>query len=186
MPEGYGRAPLSAPLPGPARAALVFRPPCLTLCRSFSLLWLSWPRAGDGRDRHRSATRKHPMPAAPRRQRRRTRPAPAPGPQAIKVAVLLPLSGANADLGKAMLEAAQLALFTMGGDNLTLVPRDTSGTAQGAADAAQGGHRRWRQADHRSAGRRRGRGGEADRRRRQRQRHRFRHQDPSSPEATCS
>ena len=64
-------------------------------------------------------------------------PPPAPGPQAIKVAVLLPLSGANADLGKAMLEAAQLALFTMGSDNLTLVPRDTTGTVQGAADAAK-------------------------------------------------
>lgn len=62
---------------------------------------------------------------------------PSPGSGAIKVAVLLPLSGANADLGKAMLEAAQLALFTMGSDNLTLVPRDTTGTAQGAADAAK-------------------------------------------------
>lgn len=64
-------------------------------------------------------------------------PAPAAGSEAIKVAVLLPLSGANADLGKAMLEAAQLALFTVGGDRLTLVPRDTNGTAQGAADAAK-------------------------------------------------
>jgi ABC-type branched-subunit amino acid transport system substrate-binding protein len=63
--------------------------------------------------------------------------APAPGNEAIKIAVLLPLSGANADLGKAMLEAAQLALFTMGGDKLALVPRDTTGTAQGAADAAK-------------------------------------------------
>jgi len=63
--------------------------------------------------------------------------APAPGSEAVKIAVLLPLSGANADLGKAMLEAAQLALFTMGGDKLTLVPRDTTGTAQGAADAAK-------------------------------------------------
>ncbi len=36
-----------------------------------------------------------------------------------------------------MLEAAQLALFTMGSDNLTLVPRDTTGTVQGAADAAK-------------------------------------------------
>ncbi|HEV2185634.1 MAG TPA: penicillin-binding protein activator [Stellaceae bacterium] len=64
-------------------------------------------------------------------------PAPAPGSEAIKIAVLLPLSGANADLGKAMLEAAQLALFTMGDNKLTLVPRDTTGTVQGAADAAK-------------------------------------------------
>ena len=64
-------------------------------------------------------------------------PPPAPGADAIKIAVLLPLSGANADLGKAMLEAAQLALFTMGDNKLTLVPRDTTGTVQGAADAAK-------------------------------------------------
>ena len=60
-----------------------------------------------------------------------------PSATAVKVAVLLPLSGANADLGRAMLEAAQLALFTTGGDKLTLIPRDTTGTAQGAADAAR-------------------------------------------------
>jgi len=63
--------------------------------------------------------------------------AAAPDTGAIKVAVLLPLSGPNADLGKAMLEAAQLALFATGGERLTLVPRDTTGTAQGAADAAK-------------------------------------------------
>ena len=65
------------------------------------------------------------------------KPPPQPSATAVKVAVLLPLSGANADLGKAMLEAAQLALFTTGGDKLTLMPRDTTGTAQGAADAAR-------------------------------------------------
>src|SRR6185437_7981534 len=55
----------------------------------------------------------------------------------VKVALLLPLSGPNADLGKAMLDAAQLALFTMGGESLTLVPRDTGGTPEGAAKAAR-------------------------------------------------
>lgn len=59
------------------------------------------------------------------------------GGQGVKVAVLLPLSGPNAELGRAMLEAAQLALFTTGGDKLTLVPRDTTGTADGAAKAAR-------------------------------------------------
>ncbi len=53
------------------------------------------------------------------------------------MALLLPLSGANADLGRAMLEAAQLALFTTAGDKLTLIPRDTTGTAEGAASAAR-------------------------------------------------
>jgi len=59
----------------------------------------------------------------------------AAGP--AKVALLVPLSGANAELGKAILEAAQLALFETGGDRLTLVPRDTGGTADGAANAAR-------------------------------------------------
>jgi len=64
-------------------------------------------------------------------------PVPPPGAQGVKVALLLPLSGPNADLGKAMLEAAQLALFTTGSDRLTLIPRDTTGTADGAASAAK-------------------------------------------------
>jgi ABC-type branched-subunit amino acid transport system substrate-binding protein len=64
-------------------------------------------------------------------------PVPPPGGQGLKVALLLPLSGPNAELGKAMLEAAQLALFTTGTDKLTLVPRDTGGTADGAAKAAK-------------------------------------------------
>lgn len=58
----------------------------------------------------------------------------ASGP--VKVALLVPLSGPNAELGKAMLEAAQLALFTTGSEQLTLVPRDTAG-ADGAAGAAK-------------------------------------------------
>jgi branched-chain amino acid transport system substrate-binding protein len=67
-----------------------------------------------------------------------TPPQPPPGAAGpVKVAVLLPLSGANAELGKSMLEAAQLALFTTGNDRLTLVPRDTSGTPDGAANAAR-------------------------------------------------
>ena len=48
----------------------------------------------------------------------------------------MPLSGPNAELGKAMLEAAQLALFATSGERLTLVPRDTAG-AGGAAGAAR-------------------------------------------------
>ncbi len=62
-------------------------------------------------------------------------PAPAAGP--AKVALLVPLSGPNAELGKAILDAAQLALFETGGDKLVLIPRDTKGTAAGAADAAR-------------------------------------------------
>lgn len=67
---------------------------------------------------------------------------PPPGPPAaaagpLKVALLVPLSGPNAALGKSMLEAAQLALFTTASNTLTLVPRDTAGTPQGAAAAAR-------------------------------------------------
>jgi ABC-type branched-subunit amino acid transport system substrate-binding protein len=53
------------------------------------------------------------------------------------VALLVPQSGPNADLGKSMLEAAQLALFETGSDRLTLVPRDTGGTPEGATNAAR-------------------------------------------------
>ncbi|MGA8380986.1 MAG: penicillin-binding protein activator [Stellaceae bacterium] len=65
---------------------------------------------------------------------------PPPPPVAAgpaKVALLVPLSGPNAGLGQAILNAAQLALFETGGDRLTLVPRDTRGTPGGAADAAR-------------------------------------------------
>lgn len=71
--------------------------------------------------------------AAPPPHRMATPPAAGP----LKVALLLPLSGANAELGKAMLEAAQLALFTTASEQLTLVPRDTAGTAEGAAAAVR-------------------------------------------------
>jgi branched-chain amino acid transport system substrate-binding protein len=74
-------------------------------------------------------------------------PAPPPGPSAaptppatagpVKVALLVPLSGANAELGVAILDAAELALFETSGDRLILVPRDTGGNAEGAASAAR-------------------------------------------------
>jgi branched-chain amino acid transport system substrate-binding protein len=63
------------------------------------------------------------------------KPAAPAGPE--KVALLVPLSGANAELGQAILDAAQLALFEAGGDRLILVPRDTGGNAAGAANAAR-------------------------------------------------
>lgn len=56
---------------------------------------------------------------------------------AVKVALLLPLSGRSGDLGQAMLKAAQLALFDVGGSKFELVPIDTQSTPQGAADAAR-------------------------------------------------
>ncbi len=51
------------------------------------------------------------------------------------VAILLPLSGARADLGQPMLQAAQLALAVPGAPALDA--RDTGGTPEGAATAAR-------------------------------------------------
>lgn len=66
-------------------------------------------------------------------------PPPAAPVAAVKtrVALLLPLSGANAALGEAMLDAAQMALYDVADDRLELMPLDTQGTAQGATAAAQ-------------------------------------------------
>jgi branched-chain amino acid transport system substrate-binding protein len=61
----------------------------------------------------------------------------------VKVALLVPLSGKHAQLGQAMLNAAQMALFDVGYTNFELMPRDTKGTPEGAGaaayDAAQNG-----------------------------------------------
>jgi ABC-type branched-subunit amino acid transport system substrate-binding protein len=71
------------------------------------------------------------------------RPATAPPAGAYlpadgtNVALLLPLSGSNAALGQSMLQAAQLALFEIDDPKFNLVPRDTQGTAAGAAAAAR-------------------------------------------------
>ena len=65
-------------------------------------------------------------------------PAPPSGSQQPPlVALLLPLSGANAPLGRALLDAASLATFDIGDDAFVLMPRDTGGTPEGAAAAAQ-------------------------------------------------
>lgn len=61
--------------------------------------------------------------------------AAAAGP-ATKVALLLPLSGKNAALGQAMLQAAQLAMFDIGNTGFTLVPEDTKASPEGARQAA--------------------------------------------------
>ena len=61
--------------------------------------------------------------------------APPGGPAGQRVAILLPLSGARADIGQAMLQAAQLALDGPGAPPLDV--KDTGGTPEGAAAAAQ-------------------------------------------------
>ncbi|HEV2303629.1 MAG TPA: penicillin-binding protein activator [Stellaceae bacterium] len=76
-----------------------------------------------------------PAPVAPPQAANPYQPPPPAGP--AKIALLLPLSGPNAKLGKALLDAAQLAFFDSGGKGLELVPRDTGGTPAGAAKAAR-------------------------------------------------
>ena len=55
---------------------------------------------------------------------------------AIKVALLLPLTGPQEDIGAAMQKAAELALFDVADKNFTLIPIDTKGTPDGATLAA--------------------------------------------------
>lgn len=62
---------------------------------------------------------------------------PPPGPDNVRVALLVPLSGRLADIGKGMLNAAQMALFDVADDRLQLVPYDTGDSADGAQAAAK-------------------------------------------------
>ena len=68
-----------------------------------------------------------------------TQPTPAPLPQVahIKVALLLPLSGEQAQLGESLLQASQMALFEAPESNVELIVRDTGESSIGAAQAAQ-------------------------------------------------
>ena len=54
----------------------------------------------------------------------------------VRVSLLLPLSGANAELGQAMLNAAQMAVFHFADKRFELLTQDTKGTPQGAVRAA--------------------------------------------------
>ena len=55
---------------------------------------------------------------------------------AVRVGLLVPLSGSHKAEGRALLDAAQMALFDAGDDRFTLMPADTGGNADGAASAA--------------------------------------------------
>lgn len=61
---------------------------------------------------------------------------PQPSQGSVRVALLLPLSGSNAELGQAMLNAAQLAVFNFADKRFELLVHDTHGTPQGASQAA--------------------------------------------------
>lgn len=58
----------------------------------------------------------------------------------VRVALLLPLGAASADMrnvAQALLESAELAVFEVGNPDLLLAPKDTKGTAAGAEAAAR-------------------------------------------------
>lgn len=65
--------------------------------------------------------------------------------QVVKVALLVPMSGRNADLGKSMQDAATLALYdkyaalspTMASTRVEILPKDTGDTPEQAAQAAR-------------------------------------------------
>jgi branched-chain amino acid transport system substrate-binding protein len=58
-------------------------------------------------------------------------------PPEVRVGLLLPLSGPAEAVGQDMLDAAEMALFDVGDNELVLLPRDTGGTPEGARRAAQ-------------------------------------------------
>ncbi len=61
---------------------------------------------------------------------------PPPGVVPVtRVALLLPLSGPQAQIGRALLNAAQLALFAAGPEGFAIMPVDTAGTPAGAEAA---------------------------------------------------
>lgn len=79
-----------------------------------------------------------PPPAAP------APPTPPPAPevqapqeQSVKVALLLPLSGRLATLGRGMADAAQMAMHDLADRRFELLPIDDKGTSGGSADAAR-------------------------------------------------
>ena len=58
-------------------------------------------------------------------------------PAEVRAGLLLPLTGPAAELAQDMLDAAQMALFDVGANDLVLLPRDTGGTPGGAREAAE-------------------------------------------------
>ena len=55
----------------------------------------------------------------------------------VRVALLVPLSGEGSAVGRALLDAATLAVFDIADGDFVLVPIDTKGTADGAIAAAE-------------------------------------------------
>lgn len=78
-----------------------------------------------------------PLPAPVPPVQRLANASPAIVPGKAKVAILVPLTGKNAALGQAMLNAAQQAVFDVASENFELIPRDTGNNEASAATAAR-------------------------------------------------
>ena len=65
------------------------------------------------------------------------RQAPAVVEGRVRVALLLPLSGPRAEIGRSLLDAALLAQFSFADGSFVLMPFDTAGSAAGGARAAR-------------------------------------------------
>lgn len=57
--------------------------------------------------------------------------------QPARIAMLLPFSGRAAPVGQALFQAAQMALFDAGDPRLSILPKDTGGTEEGARQAVR-------------------------------------------------
>jgi branched-chain amino acid transport system substrate-binding protein len=78
-----------------------------------------------------------PPPQAPPPPAAAIQPVPLPPGSKVPVALLLPLTGPSAALGQGMLDAALMAVYDVGADQVKLLPHDTGGGPQSAADAAR-------------------------------------------------
>ena len=54
--------------------------------------------------------------------------------QQAKAALLLPLSGQNAGVGRSLMQAAEMGVFDSAGDDFSLVVRDRNGTPLPVSD----------------------------------------------------
>lgn len=119
----------------------MFRLPCARIAAASYVLALGLNLAACVSEETVPALPPPPQAALPPPPAPEAAPAPAaPRPDfggRSDIALLLPQSGPNAALGHDMIDAAELALTDLGSDDLALTPKDTKGTAEGAADAAR-------------------------------------------------
>ena len=119
--------PIAAPVPAPATPAST--PPGDSAAIPFPEDGKAWPSLKP------YLTGPHKA-GAPGRAAAPSSSVPQATGDSVRVALLVPLSGPNAGLGQAMLNAAQLAVFNFADKRFELLVHDTRGTPQGASQAA--------------------------------------------------